>query len=163
MSDIEYHYDHEHPDDVCTDLNYDEKNNETQDFYVKNINIKDFCNILTGFTNIPNINNILLQFTPEGMTIYAKPIMAPVIVNSFWNKDMFQEYKCSVPFIRKWVTKDNCSSMRKQISKDVDYIIIKELESNGASGFEFSGERRYKTGGQSKFSINLFTLTSDQS
>lgn len=135
----------------------DEKINDEKDFFAKTMNVKDFCNVLVGFGNIPNLEHILVQFGPQGMMLYGKPMESPVVVTSFWNKSMFQDYKCGEVF-KKWVSKSRFENLRKKISKDVEYINISNI-TEGTSGFKFSGDRLYKTGGKCHFSFNVFEWT----
>lgn len=127
----------------------------TPTFSVKTMNVKDFCNVIVGFGNVPNLEHILFEFDPKGMTMYGKPVQSPVVVLSFWNVEMFQDYTC-VKSVRKWVSKDRVENLRKKISKDVECITIEQLISEGVDGLTFTGSRLYKTGGTSEFSFNIF-------
>jgi hypothetical protein len=122
--------------------------------FAKTMNIKDFCCIISGLGNIPNLEHVLFQFTHKGMLIYAKPVTSPVMAISFWNPGMFQNYKCTGN-ISKWVSKCRLENLRKKISKDVQHLDISCI-SEGQPGLEFSGTRLVKTGGECKFSFNIF-------
>jgi hypothetical protein len=126
-------------------------------FFAKTMNVKDFCSVLVGLGNIPNLDYILIQFSPNGMTLYGKPPESPVVVMSFWHESMFQEYRCTET-TKRWVHKERMENLRKKISKDVEYIEISSI-TEITSGLKFSGDRLYKTGGACNFSFNVFEWT----
>jgi hypothetical protein len=123
-------------------------------FFAKIMNVKDFCNVLVGIGNVPNLEHVLIQFDPDGMLLYCKPAGSPVLVESFWNKSLFQDYVCH-GIVKKWVSKDRFEKLKTKISKDVEFIEITVLLKE-ASGFKFSGDRVYKTGGRCRFDFNVF-------
>lgn len=126
---------------------------------VRTSNVKAFCNVLFALHSIPNVERILMQFSPAGMVMYAKPRESPVIVNSFWNAEgMFDEYVCSGQ-VSKWIAKERLETLRKKIAKEVEELVITSLESESAAGYSISGECTYKSGGRCEFNINLFEWT----
>ena len=121
---------------------------------VMTMNIRDFCSMLTGISSIPNLDQVLIQFSSEGMSVYAKPLESPVMVNSFWSTHMFQDFYCPTN-VSRWVSKERLVDLKRKISKDVDCLKIGEITANNINGFCFSGERTYTSGGKCKFTFNV--------
>ena len=124
--------------------------------YAKTQGVKDLCNVLTGCCAVPGIEYIRMTFTPDGMQLDAIPTDSPTMVQAFFNKDSFSEFKVSkvTTHVLSKVTLDN---LKKKVAKDVEFL---EITTNGA-GFTVAGFRTYKTGRKCRFSILLGAMEQD--
>jgi hypothetical protein len=129
--------------------------------HVSTMNVKYLCGVLSGLCNIPNADLIMIQFTPTGMLLYSKPDASPVVVASFWNTQMFQNYQCDTT-THKWVSKTRLEHVRKKISKDVDLLHISTVH-EPYPGLSFFGTRSGKSGRDSKFSFTLLEKINEAS
>jgi hypothetical protein len=128
----------------------------------KTMNVKDFCTVLSGFGSTPDLSLVLFSFDSDGMKLYAKPASSPVVIQSFWNKSMFQGYKCEEK-VMIWVQKSRLEEIRKRIVKDVECLHISSMPSSDSNGgLIFSGSMAYKSGGSANFSINAFQYESTE-
>ena len=148
----------ENKEDEFENVLPDSKQNDRQteqrcDLRVSLSRIKDFCSVLQGFNAVPNLQFVKIEFNETGMNMYAKPKEAPVIVTSFFNTDMFEEYYCNKP-VSYWVSKARLELMRKKI-KDIKCVQITCIQ-GGYSGFCFSGVYRYNTGVTGKIVCNIY-------
>ena len=89
------------------------------------------------------------------MQLYSQAAGGPGVAMSFWNKKMFDEYRCPNT-IEMWLEKGRIDTLRKKIAKNVGSIKITELTMDAVAGLCFSGSRTYDQGGQSTFSFNAF-------
>lgn len=91
--------------------------------------------------------------------IYSRPGLGPVLMLSFWHRELFQEFHCTKP-VRKWLHKTALENLRKKINR-VEYLEIRTLEDD-VSGLSFSGIINYDTGGVCRFQRNLFEYTTEE-
>ena len=112
------------------------------------------CNVLNGFGSVPSLDQIMLEFTGEGMTLYGRPSDSPIIVTSFWAVDMFKDYQCTGT-VTLWVPRDRMVDLRKKISKDVDCLTITKMSADGMRHIQFSGDRQCAAGGKCSFTFNV--------
>ena len=134
-----------------------ESNNtpNTSSFVAETANLKDFCNVLLGIGNLPNLEYMFLKFNSDGMMLYGKPASSPAMALSFWNKQMFDKYHCPTT-VKLWVSRNRMEGMRKQISKNVMSVKITQIVNESYAGLCFSGSMNYDTGGKSVFDVNVF-------
>jgi len=138
------------------------KNKDTSpeaDVYGKTLYVKDLCTIIGAITKTPGIELTLFEFSHEGMMIYSRPGLGPVLILSFWHRELFQEFRCTQT-VRKWLHKTALENLRKKINR-VEYLEIQILQSD-VSGLSFSGIINYDTGGVCRFQRNLFDYTTEE-
>ena len=122
--------------------------------YVKTLNVKDICSIITGCCSLPGVEAIMITFTPAGMEFYTKPSrVSPLVVQAFYGKSNFTTYQVSSD-ISHVVPKGELDDMKKRIAKEVEFLEIKD----GTDGFVAGGRRTYKKGGSCDFHINLSSM-----
>ena len=119
-------------------------------------NVRDLCTVLTAVNQVPGVEHVLIEFSPEGMMLYAKPVVSPILFNAFWNRSMFQDYHCTAT-VSRWVLRSKLADMRKNVTRDVKSLYIVDVD----NGYKFSGERRSGTGQISRFEFNLFECIDD--
>ena len=119
-------------------------------FATSTLNVKDFCNIISGFL-CTSAENVLFRFSPEGLTMYA--LEMSILVTAFWNPMRFQSYECP-SVLDIWVHAKRLGELRKRI-KDVDSITIAIVDDDDIR-LEFSGNLKFAVGGEGQFNFNLF-------
>jgi hypothetical protein len=134
------------------DMATTKKSEINNDLYLKTVNVKDLCTVLSGCCSVPDIQFIQMKFDKHGMHIYAKPQCSPSILSIFFSRNLFQVYNIKGTVART-LTKSRLENLRKKISKDVEYLEITNTQTD--PGFTFSGQRTYKIGDSCKFSIHL--------
>jgi hypothetical protein len=142
-------------------IDFSTKETKATKFQAETVNIKDFCNVLLGIGNLPNLEYMFLMFNEDGMMVYGKPTVSSGVAMSFWNKQMFDVYCCPSP-VKAWVTRARMEAMRKQISKNVASIKITQLVGPALCGLCFSGSRECDSGGKSLFEVNVFQQNSTE-
>lgn len=122
--------------------------------FVKSLSVKEMCNIISGCCSVPNMEAVMLTFSPQGLEFYGKPAAkGPVIVQAFYHKNNFSEYRV-VRQIQYLIPKYELEDLKKHISKDVEAIEF----TTHSNGFVVAGRRKYKNGGACDFQINLSNL-----
>ena len=121
-----------------------------KNLFAKTQSVRDFCAVLTGCCSIPNVDTILMCFTEEGMQIYAKPQLGGSLATAFFSKETFKDYQVKQK-TQHLLQKSTLENLKKQISKDVEFIEITANE----NGFLVAGRLSYKVGLKSDFKILL--------
>ena len=119
-------------------------------FATSTLNVKDFCNVILGFS-CTSVENVLFCFSPEGLTMYAREIS--ILITAFWNPMRFQSYECPTT-LNVWVPLKRLVELRKRI-KDVETLTVALVEDDDIR-LEFSGNLRFAVGGEGQFTFNLF-------
>jgi hypothetical protein len=133
-------------------------------FRVTTTNVSDLCVVINALSNVPQLDHVLMQFTAEGMLMYGKPGISPVITESFWHKSRFTVYDFPTDpgyVIRKFLNKARLTTLKQNITKSVEVLTITECQDASMSGFAFSGHKTDSRGGNCKFNYNIFEMVDD--